>query len=110
MRLLLDQNLSPRLRDQLQDIGILVAHVRQFGLERADDATVWKYAAEHNFTIVTKDGDFNNLAFLSNAPPKVVWIRLGNCSTADVERLIRSRVATIAEFVDDAGAAVLILQ
>jgi predicted nuclease of predicted toxin-antitoxin system len=37
-------------------------------------------------------------------------MRLGNCSTADVERLIRSHVATIAAFVDDIESAVLMLE
>ena len=110
MRLLLDQNLSPRLCERLGDLGDTVVHVRQLGLERADDATVWAHAAEHDFAIVTKDGDFNNLAFLFGAPPKVVWIRLGNCSTADIERTLRAHRPTIAAFMEDSKSVVLILE
>ncbi len=110
MKLLLDQNLSPRLCELLRDLGDTVVHVRHLGLESADDATVRSHAAAHDFAIVTKDGDFNNLAFLFGAPPKIVWIRLGNCSTADVERILRTHHASIAAFTEDSRAAVMILE
>jgi predicted nuclease of predicted toxin-antitoxin system len=110
VRLLLDQNLSPRLCELLRDLGDTVVHVRQLGLERADDATVRSHAAEHHFVIVTKDGDFNSSAFLFGAPPQIVWIRRGNCSTADVERILRAHHATIAAFSEDSNAAVMILE
>lgn len=110
MKLLLDQNLSPRLCELLQDLSDTVVHVRQLGLERADDAAIRSYAAAHDFAIVTKDGDFNNLAFLFGAPPKVVWIRVGNCSTADIERILRTHYAAIAAFTEDSKAAVIILE
>ena len=109
MRLLLDQNLSPRLCELLRDLGDTVVHVRQVGLDRADDVAVRSHAAEHDFAIVTKDGDFNSLAFLFGAPPKIVWIRRGNCSTADIERILRAHYPMIAAFTEDSNAAVMIL-
>jgi predicted nuclease of predicted toxin-antitoxin system len=57
--------------------------------------------------LVSKDADFRQLSFLYGFPPKVVWIRLGNCSTADVERLLRSKAERIREFVADPEAAIL---
>ena len=59
MRLLFDQNLSPHLYETLRDLypGSLL-HVRAIGLESADDAEVWNYAKDHDFTIVSKDSDF----------------------------------------------------
>ena len=108
MKLLFDQNLSHRLCDRLADLGVVV-HVRTVGLEAADDAHVWKHAAEHEFTIVSKDADFNNRAFLFGPPPKVVWIRRGNCSTREIEDLVRARHPDLVAFCADAAAAVLIL-
>jgi predicted nuclease of predicted toxin-antitoxin system len=55
--------------------------VRDVGLARADDAAVWAFAREGGFTIVTKDGDFHQMSFVRGAPPKVIWMRVGNCST-----------------------------
>ena len=110
MKLLLDQNLSHRLCDRLADLGVSAVHVRSVGLEAADDARVWDHAAEHEFMIVSKDADFNNRAFLFGPPPKVVWIQRGNCSTRDIEDLLRARHADLVTFAADAAAALLILE
>ena len=109
MKVLLDQNLSPRLCEDLKDLLPHAVHVRDVGLESADDLVVWTYARQHGLTIVTKDADFNNLAFLLGAPPKVVWIKLGNCSTSDIEALLRTRQTDWLEFEKDADAALLAL-
>ncbi len=110
MKLLLDQNLSHRLCDRLADLGVTAVHVRSVGLEAADDARVWDHAAEHEFMIVSKDADFNNRAFLFGPPPKVVWIQRGNCSTRDIEDLLRARHADLVTFAADAAAALFILE
>ena len=110
MKLLLDQNLSHRLCDRLADLGVTAVHVRSIGLEAADDARVWDHAGEHEFMIVSKDADFNNRAFLFGPPPKVVWIQRGNCSTRDIEDLLRARHADLVTFAADAAAALLILE
>jgi predicted nuclease of predicted toxin-antitoxin system len=110
VKLLLDQNLSHRLCDRLADLGVSAVHVRSVGLEAADDARVWDHAAEHEFMIVSKDADFNNRAFLFGPPPKVVWIQRGNCSTRDIEDLLRARHADLVTFAADAAAALLILE
>ncbi len=54
MRLLLDQNLWPRLLDILADLYPGSTHVRNQGLQAADDDTVWADAARHGFIIVSK--------------------------------------------------------
>jgi predicted nuclease of predicted toxin-antitoxin system len=46
---------------------------------------------------------------LQGAPPKVIWVRLGNCRTADVEVLLRARHGDIEAFVVDEQAALLVL-
>jgi predicted nuclease of predicted toxin-antitoxin system len=43
-----------------------------------DDTEIWKYAAENNLTIVTKDSDFSNRILLKNPPPRIIHIRIGN--------------------------------
>lgn len=88
MKLLIDQNLAPRLVDALDHLFPGSQHVRTVGLSRADDLTVWEYAKQHRFTIVSKDADFHQLSFVHDAPPKVVWVCLGNCTTGDVVRLL----------------------
>ena len=77
------------------------------GLESADDAAIWGQAARHGLVIVTKDADFHQRSFLFGAPPKVVWIRIGNCTTDEVVAVIRTRSADIRRFVADAEATFL---
>ena len=72
MKLLPDQNLSSRLCDRLRDIWTDVVHVRAVGLGTADDSAVWAHARQHDFTIVSKDGDFSGRSSLYGAPPKVI--------------------------------------
>lgn len=57
----------------------------------------------------TKGEDFHRLAVLRGFPPKVIWIRLGNCATADVVRLLRAQTAQILTFLSDPEAAFLAL-
>ena len=109
MKLLLDQNLAPRLVGSLTEAFPGSRHVRELGLARASDADVWAYAKDHGFTIVSKDSDFQQLSFLYGAPPKVIWIRRGNGSVAEIERLLQTSVDLIREFERDAEAAYLIL-
>jgi predicted nuclease of predicted toxin-antitoxin system len=59
--------------------------------------------------IVTKDEDFHRLSVLHGPPPKVVWVRSGNCSTDDVIRLLRSHRDDIERFVAHEEAAFLAL-
>ena len=108
-RLLLDQNLSPRLTDLLEDLFPGITHVRQLGLERATDPQLSSRAAREGFVIVSKDGDFHQRSFTHGFPPKVIWVRLGNCSTAQIEAVLRSHEREISAFLADPVAAFLAL-
>lgn len=109
MRLLFDQNLSHRL------VALLAAefpgsiHVRDVGLSAADDQVVWNFAAQNGLTIVSKDSDFQQRALLYGHPPKVIWIRLGNCSTATIAALLRARQSDALAFEADPLASFFVL-
>ena len=109
MRLLLDENLSPRLARALADLCPGSIHVRDVGLAAASDDEVWTYAAERGFTVVSKDAEFHQRSFLFGHPPKVVWIRRGNCSTRDIETLLRARRDELVAFEQDPEASFLAL-
>lgn len=110
MRLLFDENLSRNLCDRLSDVFPNSEQVCVVGLEHVSDADVWEYAKRNGLTIVTKDSDYHQLSFLLGAPPKVVWLRLGNCSTALVERVLRKNSLAIFSFDADKDAAILVLE
>ena len=85
MRLLFDQNLSHRLVGQLVAEFPGSTHVRTVGLPTSPDPDVWAFAAANGLTIVSKDTDFQQRAARFGHPPKVIWVRLGNCTTADIQ-------------------------
>ena len=109
MRLLFDQNLSHRLVPLLAVEYPGSEHVRNVSLNAADDVVIWNYAAQQGLVIVSKDSDFQQRAFLYGHPPKVVWIRLGNCSTASVVALLKSRLAELMNFDADPMSSFLFL-
>ena len=109
MKLLFDENLSPILAEHVSDIFPDSNHVRNVGLKSAVDPEVWTFAHNGDFVIVSKDSDMHDRSLLYGFPPKVVWIRLGNCSTRQVSELIRREKETILKFIEDETASFLAL-
>jgi predicted nuclease of predicted toxin-antitoxin system len=107
VKLLFDENLSHRLIKALEDLYPGSTHIRSAGLERAGDRTIWSYAIEHDYVIVTKDSDFPERVLIGGAPPKVLWLQLGNCSTAEIEALLRDRVHEIKVMDSDDDVVLL---
>jgi predicted nuclease of predicted toxin-antitoxin system len=96
--LLFDQNLSRRLPAAVALAFPNALHASTLGFETSDDRVIWEYARERNLTLVTKDNDFQALALTRGAPPKVIMVALGNCTTADVIQLLLVRQAEIERF------------
>ena len=76
-------------------------------LGAVEDALVWTYARENGFTIVTKDSDFEQRAVLFGAPPKIIWLRTGNCATEHLVALLAAHTPQIEEFDTSPGDVVL---
>jgi predicted nuclease of predicted toxin-antitoxin system len=70
---------------------------------------VWDHARAQGFVIVSKDSDFYQRSLVAGHPPKVVWIRRGNCSTDDIEDILRRHISDLLTFERDPAAAFLIL-
>lgn len=109
MKLLFDQNLSHKLARLLDDLFPNSIHVRDVGLEATDDPLVWQYAKDNGLMLVSKDADMHQRSFLFGPPPKVIWVRLGNCATSDVEELLRNNCDVIRIFHEDGYASFLSL-
>jgi predicted nuclease of predicted toxin-antitoxin system len=99
MKLLFDQNISYRLIRKLEDIYPDCTHVRKESLENASDLDIWNYARSNGYSIVTFDADFYDLATLKGHPPKIIWIRVGNTSTINLEKTFRIHQDSINEFL-----------
>jgi len=109
MKLLFDENLSPKLTNRLSDLFPESLHVRDAGMKSITDSIVWDYAKDNNLMIVSKDSDMHDLSLAFGIPPKVIWLRIGNCSTLQVENLLRRAFSTIKLFYEDESLSLLVL-
>ena len=109
MKLLFDQNLSPRLVALLGDVFAGSLHVREAGLDRASDESIWRFARNNGYAIVTKDSDFQERNQIVGVGPRVVWIRRGNSSTQAIEFMLRAHALRIAALDEETEGGYLIL-
>ena len=99
MKLLLDQNISFRITSKIQDLYPDSKQVKDLGLENSKDSNIWTFARDNDYCIVTFDGDFYDLGLLKGHPPKVIWLRLGNTSTHNIEKVLRKKFGLIKDFL-----------
>ena len=109
MKLLFDENLAPSLALALVDIFPLSEHVARIGLGATPDREVWEYAREHHYTLVSKDSDFHELTLLFGSPPKVIWIRRGNCTTRQIELILRNKLEDIRSLAGNPESTYLVI-
>ncbi|MEH2523684.1 MULTISPECIES: DUF5615 family PIN-like protein [unclassified Bradyrhizobium] len=107
MKLLFDQNLSFKLCQSVADLFPESDHVGRSGLSEAGDHDAWDYAKANGFAIVSQDADFAEMVTLLGTPPKVIWLRGGNQSTAAIATKLRHHAELILAFGNDDGAACL---
>ena len=98
-RLLLDQMLAPIATRDLKDQFTEIRHVREFQLDRTEDAVIRNFARRQGYAIVTKDFDYLDLLHQSGHPPKIVFLRFGNCSNAVLTRTLRAYAEAIGALV-----------
>lgn len=100
MKILIDQNISFRLVPRILEAFPETSHVKDYGLIDYDDFRIFKFARQNQFAaILTLDEDFYNIQLEHGVPPKVIWMRMGNCSTAVLSNAIIERTALINDFL-----------
>ena len=75
--------------------------VKNEGLIDALDRTIWDFAKEKNYVILTQDSDFNNLTSLFGHPPKIIWIRTGNLRTYEIADILIKYYDELEKFIAD---------
>jgi predicted nuclease of predicted toxin-antitoxin system len=101
MKILIDQNISYRIVDKITFLGV-VQHIKSLGLTNANDHKIFMYARQGEFdVIVTIDDDFTKLLQLFSTPPKIIWIRTGNCSTEFLAELLLQKKELIQAFIQN---------
>jgi len=101
MKLLFDQNISFRVIKKLDANFYGSCQVRELGLQQFSDKQIWTFAKENDFSIVTFDSDFFDLANLYGHPPKIIWLRTGNRTTTEIVELLISKSELINDFISN---------
>ncbi len=100
MKILLDQNISYRLIERIKSVFSEIQHVKDMGLIDENDYAIFMAAREARFdAILTLDADFHYLWQQFGTPPKVIWLRVGNCSTALLADILLGNSQRIEEFL-----------
>jgi len=101
MKLLFDHNLSHKFVRLLADVFPGSTQTRLIGYGHVEDLTIWQYAKENGFSVVSQDSDFYDISCLYGHPPKLIWLQCGNQETAYVARLLRSNQERIEQWSAD---------
>ena len=70
-------------------------------MQKSSDSDSWYYAQHHGFALITKNTDMIDLCVLRGVPPKVLWLRIGNCTTPQVREVLAQNDDRIRRFETD---------
>jgi predicted nuclease of predicted toxin-antitoxin system len=105
IRLITDENISWRLKKSLPDWEILPSNRIKSGT-RLTDLMIWQFARSNNYAILTFDEDFSEIQNIYNFPPKIIWLRTGNVSTAEIAILLEKLKSDIISFLSDTSLGI----
>jgi predicted nuclease of predicted toxin-antitoxin system len=91
MRLLIDQNIWYRIVPKIAFLFKELVHVKSQGWVDWKDYDIFMSARKLQYdAVITLDEDFNKLLLEHGTPPKIIWIKTGNCSTTKLTDVIVS--------------------
>jgi len=100
VKILVDENLPPRLSERLADLFPEMHHVRELALKGKPDPELWHFARTHEYAaIFTTDIDFQNRVLELGAPPRIVRIDRCDFSAREITLLLRREAVRIQEFL-----------
>jgi len=109
VKLLFDENVSPKLAEVLPNEYPGSVHATTVGLRGANDQEIWDFGRAQGFAIVSKDTDFRERSFVEGFPPKVIWLDVGNAGTTVIADLLRRERQRVEAFDKQDEASLLIL-
>jgi predicted nuclease of predicted toxin-antitoxin system len=86
-----DENIPRRLTFKP---NLPVYHVADMG-ESLTDTQIWEHAKKHELAIISKDTDFSNRMLVSQPPPWVVHLRVGNMRRKDFHHFLETIWASL---------------
>jgi predicted nuclease of predicted toxin-antitoxin system len=100
MKVLIDQNISHRIVPEIAFLFAELSHVKDMVWMNWEDYRIFMSARKLQYVaIITLNEDFNKLLLQHGTPPKLIWLKSGNCSTGQLARLIISHREAILNFL-----------
>lgn len=107
MKFWLDAQLPPALARYLtESFGVEVGVVRDLGLREAADHEIYEAARQAGAAVITKDGDFVELAQRLGPLPQIVWVTCGNASNKRLKQVFAATFADALQLLAD-GAGIV---
>jgi len=101
VKLLFDQNISFRVIKKISQLFPEAQQIRALGLENSTDIQIWEYAKKNDYSIVSYDADYFDIASLRGHPPKIIWLRIGNTTTNSLANLFIDKFDLIEDFISN---------
>ena len=94
MEIWLDAHISPLLADWIgREFSIACYPLRDLQLRDAADEEIFHAAKDKGDVIIlTKDNDFLDLLERLKSPPKIIWLRFGNCSNRQMKAFLKGEL------------------
>jgi len=102
MKLLIDQNISKRIIESIQDVFPKSIHITDLKLGDASDIEVWEYALKNNFVLISTDIDVVDRCVISDKAPKTLFVKGDFLTTTKMEWALRINEDIIRNFYSDA--------
>ena len=97
----MDNALSPLIAKGLQELDHDAVHIRDYGLQAADDETVFDRAASEHRVLISADTDFARILVLrETAKPSLILFRRAPKRPEEQLRLLAENLATFAQLLE----------
>jgi predicted nuclease of predicted toxin-antitoxin system len=97
----LDAQISPVLAGWLKsEFGLDAVPIRDLSLRDASDVKIFEEARKSDAVVLTKDSDFPDLVRQKGAPPRVIWLRTGNSSNSNLQKILATTFPTAMKLIE----------
>lgn len=111
LKFIIDTQLPPALKFIFMKHGLDAIHTTDFSRGHLmNDKQIKEIAVKQNRIVVTKDNDFFENYFLSGAPPKVLFIEIGNSRNAELFRFIEEKIARVKKLFANNKCDLIVLE